>query len=200
MKTIPVRQTDKLALVDDEDYDRIIQFNWRAVSHSRTVLRNYQIGFKTRSVSMASEVMGQRKQLYDHIDRDPFNNQKSNLRPATVQQNCFNRSKEANTTSKFKGVSWKKRIHKWQAQIKLNQKNMYLGVFSEPEEAARAYDKKAKELFGEFAVLNFPQDLISRHSEARQIREKYVAEYSKLEGEIGEDNNVPAMAEEGEDE
>ena len=157
MKTIPVRQSNKLAIVDDEDYDRLMQFNWRAVSKERTVLRNYWVGLRTRSVSMASEVMKNPSQMYDHIDRNAFNNQKNNLRPATQQQNCFNRPKGAGCSSQYKGVSWKKNLKKWAAQIKYEQRAIYLGCYQTEVEAAKVYDAKAKELFGEFAVLNFPQ-------------------------------------------
>jgi hypothetical protein len=70
----------------------------------------------------------------------------------------MNRSKQTKrpTSSKFKGVRLEKRAGKWRAQIKINKKYIYLGLFSDEEEAARAYDLKAQELFGEYAALNFP--------------------------------------------
>ncbi|MEW6206671.1 MAG: AP2/ERF family transcription factor, partial [Pseudomonadota bacterium] len=95
----------------------------------------------------------------DHIDMDGLNNTKANLRLATPQQNRCNRSKTRANTSGYKGViqnksAWK--TTKWIASIVVNRKRMYLGSFNTPEEAAYAYDNAAKQYFGEFARLNFP--------------------------------------------
>lgn len=57
-------------------------------------------------------------------------------------------------TSKYKGVHWYKQSKKWMVQIRLNDKQIYLGLFEREDDAARAYNKKAKEIFGEFACLN----------------------------------------------
>ena len=90
----------------------------------------------------------------DHIDRDPKNNSLSNLRWATNQQNGMNRTKQNNTSSPYKGVYWNKQHKKWQSNIKFNGKSIYLGLFNSEEAAARKYDQKAIELFGEFASIN----------------------------------------------
>ena len=58
-------------------------------------------------------------------------------------------------TSKYKGISWHKLSNKWQAYIRINRKKIHLGVFDNEITAAKAYDKQAKRLFGEFAYLNF---------------------------------------------
>lgn len=60
-----------------------------------------------------------------------------------------------NNTSGFKGVTWNKRASKWQSSIEKNEKYIYLGLYVSLEDAAKAYDKAAKELFGDFAQLNF---------------------------------------------
>ena len=95
----------------------------------------------------------------DHINNDKKNNELSNLRLATRSQNLGARSKLRNNTSGFKGVRYayktKKNKKKWRAEISCNNVYYNLGHFSTKEEAARAYDKKAKELFGEFANINF---------------------------------------------
>ena len=80
-------------------------------------------------------------------------NRRSNLRVATTQENCRNQCKPKHNTSGYKGVVFLR--GKWQAQVKHNRKNVYVGLFNTALEAARAYDEKAKELFGEFAQLNF---------------------------------------------
>ena len=95
------------------------------------------------------------KKYVDHIDNDPKNNKLSNLRWATSKENQGNRSKGKNTSSCYKGVSWHSKNKKWHAQIKLNGKKYHIGSFKNEEDAARAYDEKAREHFGEFAKLNF---------------------------------------------
>lgn len=98
----------------------------------------------------------------DHIDpKKTLDNRKSNLRICTPQQNCFNKSLPKSNKSGFKGVCYEKRNKnkKWRAYITHNAKNMSLGCHKTKEEAAMAYDKKAKELFGEYAYLNFPEKI-----------------------------------------
>ena len=88
----------------------------------------------------------------DHIDNNRLNNKVNNLRWATHQQNIMNKSKGSKrTTSIYKGV-WKETA--WRAGIKYNAKTIHLGSFKTEDEAARAYNAKALELFGEFAKLN----------------------------------------------
>ena len=65
-----------------------------------------------------------------------------------------------NNTSGFRGVYFTKRANKWIAAIEKDKKKYHLGHYDTPEEAARAYDAKAKELFGEFARLNFPEEKV----------------------------------------
>ena len=92
----------------------------------------------------------------DHLDGDGLNNQRSNLRVCTDSQNGANRGKQKNNKSGYKGVHWNKKTKKWAAQIQYHKKVLNLGYYSDIIEAAKAYDKKALELFGEFARLNFP--------------------------------------------
>lgn len=93
----------------------------------------------------------------DHIDGNPLNNQKSNLRVVTQQQNNWNQHKVTGT-SQYKGVCWDKRAKKWMAYVSLDRKQKHLGYFTDEKEAAKAYDEAAKEHFGEYAKLNFPHD------------------------------------------
>ncbi len=94
--------------------------------------------------------------LVDHIDHDGLNNRKANLRLCSIAQNNQNSRPNRNAASKYKGVSWAQSCRKWFARIRPNRKTIYLGLFTDEIEAALAYDRKAKELFGEFAYLNFP--------------------------------------------
>ena len=91
----------------------------------------------------------------DHKDRNSLNNHLSNLRFCTRKENQQNRSKNKNGTSMYKGVSFHKPLNKWVARIKHNDHQIHLGYFTDEAEAARAYDRKASELFGVFAKLNF---------------------------------------------
>ena len=91
----------------------------------------------------------------DHKDRNSLNNHISNLRWCTKEENQHNRSKNKNGTSMYKGVSFHKPLNKWRAYIKHNVQRIHLGYFNDEADAGRAYDRKANELFREFANLNF---------------------------------------------
>lgn len=88
----------------------------------------------------------------DHINGNTLDNRLINLRVCTRQQNTFN-AKSRNPKSGYKGVA--KYNKKWGARLTINGKNLYLGVFDTPEEAARKYDSIAKSIYGEFARTNF---------------------------------------------
>ena len=80
-------------------------------------------------------------------------------------QNMMNRTKAEQTTSKYKGVHLNPKLNKWAVEVKCEGKRINLGLFENEEEAARAYDAKALELFGEFAAINFPEE----HPEANPV-------------------------------
>ena len=94
------------------------------------------------------------KKQVDHIDRNKLNNHVSNLRWATIIENSGNKLTYKGSVSKYKGVSFHKLSKKWQAELQANGKRKYLGLFKSEKEAALAYNKKAKEIFGDFALLN----------------------------------------------
>lgn len=108
--------------------------------------------------SLHRYVMGLSKEdtrKVDHYDCDGLNNCKYNLRFCTVQQNDMNFQKQLNCSSKYKGVYWDTNNRVWRAHIQINYKHINLGSFKIEEDAAKAYDVKAKELFNEFAKTNF---------------------------------------------
>ena len=91
----------------------------------------------------------------DHKDRNSLNNHLSNLRWCTRKENSQNRSKHKNGTSVYKGVCFNKKANKWLSRIYQYVHSIHLGYFTDESEAAHAYDRKASELFGVFAKLNF---------------------------------------------
>ena len=88
--------------------------------------------------------------IVDHINHKKSDNRINNLRECTKQQNGFNRGKQLNNTSGYKGVTWNKVSGKYLAKIWLSGKTINLGMFACPKEASEVYESKAKELFGEF--------------------------------------------------
>lgn len=101
--------------------------------------------------------------LIDHIDGNPSNNTIDNLRLVTNQQNIWNRRKLKSFSSSFKGVSLSNHLRKgvalskrWRASIMYQGKQIHIGYFENEKDAALAYDTRAKELYGEYAKLNFP--------------------------------------------
>jgi hypothetical protein len=90
----------------------------------------------------------------EHKDGNKHNNSPENLRLATRQQNNANTRSAANSSSKYKGVHWSKRLSKWIATITKDYKSYYLGLFTCEKEAALAYNKQAKIFYGDYALLN----------------------------------------------
>jgi hypothetical protein len=94
--------------------------------------------------------------ICDHKDSNTLNNRRENLRECSAAQNLQNTRKRPGLSSRFKGVYWDKKNRKWMARVQHNRKWHYLGRFENERTAAKAYDALAKDLFGDFAKLNFP--------------------------------------------
>jgi hypothetical protein len=94
------------------------------------------------------------KMEVDHKNGDTLDNRRSNLRIVTHAQNLANQRLHVRSASGFKGVSWDKKSKKWAAHIKYQCRKRHLGYFAVKEDAARAYNAAATELFGEYARLN----------------------------------------------
>ncbi len=92
----------------------------------------------------------------DHRDHNTLDNRRSNLRVCTRSQNLQNKRPQGGV-SEYKGVRWHTQIRRWHARIKLNGKRTSLGCFTDEVKAAKAYDKAAREMFGEFACTNFKE-------------------------------------------
>lgn len=94
------------------------------------------------------------KQVVDHINGDPSDCRRSNLRVASQKQNSYNTRLAKNNKSGYKGVSWDSHRNKYAASISVDRRTVHLGRFENKEEAAEAYDKAASFYFGKFALLN----------------------------------------------
>lgn len=160
-KQIPLsgkRGKGKFAIVDDEDFEIASAYTW-----------SYSKGYAVTSVGGRKD----KKRIYlhrlisgdppeglfvDHIDGDPLNNQRNNLRFVTIAQNAYNMAPNRNTSSSFKGVSWDSSRNFWHARIQFDKATTNLGFFMSELDAARAYNVAAIKHFGEYARLNVIPD------------------------------------------
>jgi hypothetical protein len=158
MKKIKLTQNE-YAIVDDEDFEKLNQYKW----HCHVKRKNK---YAIRSICKDGIVTVVRMHRYlmqvsvnkqiDHINGNGLDNRKENLRICTNLQNCANQRIKKINTSGFKGVNIvNSKGHKYiQARIGFKNKRYYLGVFKNFQEAAIAYDEKAVQLAGEFALTN----------------------------------------------
>ncbi len=156
MKQIPLTK-GLFAIVDDEDYEYLNLFQWRALKH-RTG-KHYAIAkIDGKHILMHRMIMkvSNRLDIVDHRDGFSLNNARSNLRVCTNSQNMMNRGPVKHRGNEYKGVVKIERKMKtcWKAQIGLNGRTRCIGFYNTPKDAAIAYNQKAIELHGEFAFLN----------------------------------------------
>lgn len=154
MKQIPLHNKKgyvvALASVDDDDYEYLMQWRWQL--NGGYVVRSTN-GQKHRMHRMLMQPPA--GYCIDHINGNPFDNRRANLRICTLRENNQNATKrDPRASSKFKGVYWNSRAQKWRAQIK-SDKKIHLGSFTDEVAAAKAYDVAARRLFGQFARTNF---------------------------------------------
>lgn len=140
----------KVTIVDDCDYEYCILYKWYTSSKGYAV-RTY----KGKTICLHREILNVSKGLeVDHINGDRLDNRRENLRIVTSHQNGLNKIKRKEASSKYKGVHKCSRSGKYIARIMLGSKRKYLGLFLSEEEAAKAYNKEALKLHGEYASLN----------------------------------------------
>lgn len=149
------RKKEKVAdvLVDDNKYYDLIKYSWSLGP------RGYVCGnINNKSVRMSRYLMnaGIDDPFVDHINRNIFDNRMANLRFATIGENAHNKSKHKNASSQYFGVSIDRTHGVFKANIAKDKKSYCIGTFKDEIEAAKAYDIKAKELYGDKARLNFP--------------------------------------------
>jgi hypothetical protein len=171
MMTVPLhgkKAAGRVALVDDEDYEIVMQYRWYVLeqirngrTHGPYAIAHTGHGRKNQRTILMHKLLTGWPQT-DHRNHDGLDNQRSNLRPATDPQNHANERKTLTrygkpTSSRFKGVYWATQSRRWAARIRVgNGKRLHLGSFRSEIDAARAYDEAALAAWGEYACLNFP--------------------------------------------
>ena len=167
MKEIPLSH-GLFALISDEDYELVSKFKWSAYRiagtgrNGKTYLYGYKparkvtVNGKRKMVTLYNYIMEPPAGMeVDHIDQNPLNNTRENMRLADRASNCKNRGKRSNgLSSKYLGVSFNKEKGKFTVKLKNNGISIFVGYFTDEKEAAKAYNDKALETFGEFASLN----------------------------------------------
>jgi hypothetical protein len=164
MKTIKLTK-GYVAQVDDKDSERVCQHKWRALVHRRedgsiknvyAVRTVYSVG-KRHTQQLHRFILGvtDSEIQVDHSpDHSGLNCTRENLRLATNAENSRNQRLRIDNTSGIKGVTWHKARKKWQAQINVNGKKKYLGLFASKNDATQSHDSAAKQYFGAFALTN----------------------------------------------
>jgi hypothetical protein len=154
MKKVLLSQ-DKYALVDDEDFEKVKLFKWTYHNQGyacrvKTVNRKQTMFFMHRFIMNAKK-----GQSVDHKNHDRLDNRKENLRTCTQSQNLQNMKVRSGRILP-KGVTSypTKKGNKYRAQIFLKGKYIHMGVYFDLKEATKAYNKGARQHFGEFALLN----------------------------------------------
>ena len=168
MREVPLTQ-GMVALVDDEDYEEVMRYRWiyHRPRHSKTGYAQTTVhlergrGGRSKTPRMHQLIYGPVPDgmTVDHRDGNGLNNRRSNLRLASRAEQARNRRPRAASATGFKGV-FPSTPNRWIARIGWEGRRLNLGTFSSPEEAACAYDAKARELCGDFAYVNFPRSAV----------------------------------------
>lgn len=147
----------RFATVDALMYDQIAAAGPWHLTNGYAVHTGDRVNGKQPTVYMHKTVLrfaGLRGRRGDHKNRKKLDNRLANLRPATLGENNCNAEKRSSNTSGFKGVSLHSATGKWRAKIYRHGRQHHLGLFSKKADAARAYNKAATKLHGQFALLN----------------------------------------------
>ena len=169
MKTVPLggrKAAGRVALVDDEDYDLVMQYRWHVQETHEISLKTGEDRIKSGPYAvrgfirdghhatqfMHNLIMGAKG--IDHRNHDTLDNRRENLRFTSHSLNAANQQLRTDGTSRYKGVSLEHRRGRWVARVQIEGRRTFLGYFASEEDAARAYNAKAAELHGAHAWLN----------------------------------------------
>lgn len=155
MKEIQLQHGNK-TLIDDEDYDRVSAHHWRIHNKRNYVTSVFNIKGKKKAIFLHRFIMNPPEGMFiDHINRDPLDNRRSNLRVVTHQQNMRNKGVYKNNKSGCRGIYHRPSTGKYETQISHKGKNIHIGTFQDIDSAICAYNEAHKKMFDyEFWNLN----------------------------------------------
>jgi hypothetical protein len=145
-----------VARIDVSDIEKVKPFNWGVQIKDRTCYairtpRKNERGTRAHILLHRLIMEAPEDMQVDHISGDGLDCRKQNLRLATHEENVRNARRRRDNQSGYKGVSWHRQRRKWVAQLNVNGKRKYLGLFTCPKEAHAAYCDAVAETHGEFA-------------------------------------------------
>ncbi|ARP90331.1 hypothetical protein CAL14_08550 [Bordetella genomosp. 9] len=143
-------------LIDDEDVELVSRWTWRTIGRGYAARSVYDRSKPSRRTNqylhrLLLDLADGDGRFVDHVNGNPLDNRRANLRLCTVQENGWNSKIRSHNKSGFKGVLLHPRSGKWTAYIKVGGKQRYLGLFEDPRHAHEAYCTEARKHFGEFA-------------------------------------------------
>lgn len=159
----------QVAVVDDDDYARLSRYKWyvkRRVRAGRVDYRACRCAYPDGRVPVTillhrDVARAAAHDIVDHVNGDPLDCRKANLRKATPSQNQTNHVTARRSSSRYFGVSWCARSGKWHAQGSVPNpsgvgrgKRVHLGYYSSQSAAALAYNLHAEKHYGVFARFN----------------------------------------------
>jgi hypothetical protein len=152
VKTIPLGN-GVYTYVDAADYEWLSQWIWHLHTGYAARYQKHKLMLMHRAIMQPPKGM-----TVDHQNRNRLDNTRANLRVCTHAENACNRGKRRGTSSRFRGVGYRKDSGKYYAQLYYEGEHLFLGLFTDEIEAAQAHDYKAVEVLGESARLNFPEE------------------------------------------
>jgi hypothetical protein len=150
-----------IVLLDDADVPLVGERGWFA-DHStmrQTLYARKWVTRNGRTVRLRMHKLITGYPQTDHINGNGLDNRRVNLRPVSHSQNAMNRGMRSDNTSGFKGVTWDRKGQFWRVRIWVDGRNLVVGRYDDPTQAALAYDEEARRHFGEFARTNFQEEI-----------------------------------------
>ncbi len=161
MREISPTNSDLKLQVDDDVFDQLNTYKWRIrpsgyaeVDRKTKLYKTYKTRRLHRIIFMMTNGLINAGWEVDHIDRNPLNNQLSNLRKCIRKNNALNTGPHKDGTSIYKGVHWDQRKKRWYSNISVNGKKIHLGVFDCEKTAATKYNEAVLEYIGDWGMLN----------------------------------------------
>ncbi len=163
---IKIAKSDKYILVDDDKYYELLKYYWHLTSNGYA-----QSTEERKKITMHRYLMNAKEgDIIDHINNDRLDNRVSNLRFSSHALNSHNVSKQKNTLSKYLGVTYDKLRGKFVGVVIKDKEQFYCGGFDTEEDAAKARDLKALELYGSYANLNFKDQILVYEKKLNIVR------------------------------